>query len=273
MSPRIRALRGQDIGGGGVAGTGEDSLEAELVEQDGERQSAFASYLFSHLATKDPSHEEIQNGRRGRTAVQCSEIIDLRSTSHDSIFPERRQIKSFSVSRPLLSTTTPTPTLTPSTLASNSVMASSSSSTLTPGLLISATLGSTPSSLAPSPNPSRPTMEAPVRDRGRSRIAGVHRSLSPVRDPSVSNSRGRRPTTEFNLGGRVSSRSSVRGDGDRDEVEDFGRGRRNDNATFATVSEEVEEQRGRERRGRSDSRLRRGMGREVIVSGAGYGHD
>ena len=94
-----------------------------------------------------------------------------------------------------------------------------------------------------------------------------------MRDPSVSNARGRRPTTDFNLGGRVSSRSSVRGDGDRDEVEGFGRGRRNDNATFATVSEEVEEQRGREKRGRSDSRLRRGMGREVIVSGAGYGHD
>lgn len=273
MSPRIRALRGLgDIGG-------IPELEEDISEAAGPAtESAFASYLFSHLTTGDPSDEEIASGRRGRTILQTGLPVEgSRSASVDSTFVIRNNNAS---------------TVEPRARPGRFIFGGRAPAIvptrdieeldLTPGRTISATL----SSASPSPSPftsppasppvanrgrasnrrdevpSTSDLSSSVNPRGRSNMRGpgaVERDLSPVREPSESASRGRSANGATSRErGRQGSRSQA-----RDQHAEVFRP-----LSRVVSKESVEEERGR----RSRSRLAQGRGREVIISGAAYGH-
>lgn len=263
MSPRIRALRAStDIAG--IPEMEEDISEATAPPTE----SAFASYLFSHLTTGEPNEEEIASGRRGRTVQQSglpAEGLGSRSASVDSNFVGRSNSTSAVVPRPRLNRFIFGGRAQVDRLVPTREIEELS---LTPGRFITATQGSgTPS---PSPSPfSSPPASPPVADRGRlsnrrasetpvgsdfscgdsrgrsnRRGAGaLERDLSPVRDPSESVSRGRAP-------GGASSRERGR-QGSRSQARDISDAIRPLGRTIREVT---------------------GRGCEIIISGPAYGH-
>ena len=272
MSPRIRALRGSTE----IVGIVEEEEDIPEINESA-THSAFACYLFSHLTTGEPSDEEIASGTRGRTVQQVGVPTDgSRSASVDSTFVGRgtstvtarsRASRLVYGGRGVPEKLVPTPEIEPVTL--------------TPGLFIAATDDSpSPSSFATSPS-SPPTFadrgRASARrnepsslansfdPRGRSKLRGpgaVERDLSPVRDSSESASRGRSEEGNSRERGRQPSRSRA-----RETAEERCRP-----VGAAAIAEETEDEEERGRQVRSRSRLRRGRGREVIISGAAYGH-
>lgn len=273
MSPRIRALRGSSD----IVGIVEEEEDIPEIN-DAATHSAFACYLFSHLTTGEPSDEEIASGTRGRTVQQVGVPTDgSRSASVDSTFVGRgtstvaaksRASRFVYGGRGAPEKLVPTP--------------EAESLTLTPGRFIAATDDSpSPSPFGTSPSspptlsdrgrasarrnlPTEPSSLANSFDpRGRSKLRGpgaVERDLSPVRDSSESASRSRSSQEDNSRErGRQPSRSRVR---EEERCRPVG--------SAAIEEEEEEEERGRQVRSRS--RLRRGRGREVIISGAAYGH-
>lgn len=300
MSPRIRALRASEGGLGLVEPLDDSEMGGELEGEDDGQHSAFACYLFSQLADKSaPADEDIEEMIRGRTATPAPPA-DQRSMSVDAAaLASRNATSTPSHGRPtrfLFSRGTPT---TPAGVENEPLLdqnatirapTTSSRAPLTAGHFISATTASGVSGASPfpSPPPSPPTAgrgrstarTSDVADdpRGRSKLRGpaIERSLS---RPRESRSRGRQSSR--GPGGEREERDS-RSSGRRESTgresrprESRGRGRggrRDEDVVVEEVVEEEEQDRGRGR-ARSRSLLRRGMGREVAISGAAYGHD
>lgn len=287
LSPRIRALRTD-----GDAPIVEDPREgSETVTP----QSAFAQYLFSHASTTTPTPREREidaseaEGReRGRGWAQeipqaGGASLAQRSVSADST-PTRTPSSvgtarppRFLFSRGAAANVDPDDEVTP--LVLSPVPVARPKPRLIPGDLIMATI-STPTSPAPSAPSSPPTANrgrshtrrppspsptdldaAPLVDpRGRSKLRGlgaVKRSLSPVRDPSASASRGRHSDVSHERGRKE---SSSRARSERSETKGRGRPeRREDDEELVELAEDSEDE-GRGRRERSRSVLRRGRG-------------
>lgn len=278
MSPRIRALRGASE----ITAISEE-LE-DIGVADASTHSAFACYLFAHLTKAEPSDEEIATGRRGRT-VQVSGVSTSdgsRSASVDSMVgrtssapPIRPRTSRFIFGRGA-----------PELPATSEIELEIEPLALTPGRLISATIESSTPSAPASPFHSAPVspptrarsnrgrsppcedsldrateLGARMDPRGRSNLRGVgavERDLSPTRDSSESVSRGRAQSGAASRERGRESRSRVRNDRDESQARPLG----------APVEETVS----RGRAGRSQSRLSRGRGREIVISGAAYGH-
>lgn len=310
MSPRIRALRLGEAGGlGGFEPLDDLELgrEAGEEQEDNDRHSAFACYLFSQLADKAaPQEDEMEEMLRGRSAVPAKPLEEKRSLSVDAAALARRNSSSgpalgrptrflFSRGSPAASTT---PLVEDETVSSfdpdvtiRGPTAASSRPQLTAGHFISATTASGISGISPfpSPPPSPPTAgrgrsttrpaaavvegfaavggeTLDARGRSHMRSGTAERSLS---RPRESRSRGRQSSRAAEDREERDSRSRRRESNGRESRgrESRGRGRREEVDMPEDVMEEDE--RGR---GRSRSLLRRGAGREIIFSGAGYGH-
>ncbi|KDE08006.1 hypothetical protein MVLG_01709 [Microbotryum lychnidis-dioicae p1A1 Lamole] len=271
-------------------------------DESSHTHSAFACYLFSHLSEDkkralnlarddhaddgdDEVDERVPRGRSGASLPAASE----RGVSVDSA-----AIANKNLARPtrfLFSRGTPNPIPVEEELDHERTIRSRQSTVrpkIEPGHFISATTDSPGTSVMPSPFPSTPSSpptsgrgrsvtrrpshsetdllgDLPT-GRGRSQLRGpgaVLRSLSPTaRGVSESSSRGRR-----------SSSSRARESESRGR-ESRGRGRSSRNVTddeaLELVDEGDEDERGRGRgRDRSSSAFRF---REIIISGAAYGH-
>ncbi|ORY72564.1 hypothetical protein BCR35DRAFT_307565 [Leucosporidium creatinivorum] len=306
MSPRIRALRGLEGGLGAIEPLDDLEMgrEAEGEEDDG-RHSAFACYLFSQLADKAaPVHDDMEEILRGRSAVPSTPVEEKRSLSVDAAALARRNSSSGpALGRPtrfLFSRGSPAPAPPVTETESDSFdpdatirgsTAASSRPQLTAGHFISATTASAISGISPFPSPppspptagrGRSTTRFPdsfvepdgFEPRGRSNMRAVGAAAS-----ERSLSRGRQSSRAASDREERESRSRRRESNGREsrgrESRGRGRGGRRDEEDLqeAVVEEEDEEEERGRARGRSRSLLRRGMGREVAISGAAYGHD
>ncbi|KAK4053058.1 hypothetical protein OIV83_001793 [Microbotryomycetes sp. JL201] len=294
VSPRIQAFKSDRLPSIEQFADAASSPGDEGTPDD--RHSAFADYLFSHLARKTgPSRQELEELARGRSTAQTLVQPDeKRSISIDpaslgprgSPAPVASRPTRFMFSRgagaqaasdredePIVrSSDVP---LRPKLLPGHSMTATTDS----PGVSPVATPHSPPTLGRGRSLTRRPSIndddvhpagkEALIESgRGRSHMRGagaVERSLSPK---AASRSRSR------------TSRAMSRGASNRG-CDSRGRSRSIIEQDLAEVSTEDEfdgeEDRGRTRarspRARSQSLLRRGRGREVVFSGAGYGHD
>ncbi|KAM0792447.1 hypothetical protein ACM66B_005124 [Microbotryomycetes sp. NB124-2] len=296
VSPRIHALKSDRLPSiehfpDNVSSPGEEETPTD------DRHSAFADYLFSHLSRKTgPSREELEELARGRaTAQTLVQPDEKRSISIDtaalgprgSPAPVATRPTRFMFSRGSGAQTAPGQEDEPIVRSSEVPVRPK----LLPGHSMTATTDSPGASPVATPH-SPPTMgrgrsltrrpsindddahpsgkEAHIEGgRGRSKLRGagaVERSMSP-KAASRSRSRTSRPTS--------------RGTSSRGATDSRGRSRSIVEPDLTEVSTEDEydgeEERGRTRarspRARSQSLLRRGRGREVVFSGAGYGHD
>lgn len=301
LSPRIHALR---------AAESTSSIVEDNCEQDA-NHSAFAHYLFSHLgeSNEDVDDTSVSLGPRGRSSDHPPLSIEAkRSVSADSVLPIRtpslgkaRRGRFFFArgsaagtdsnaedelddevtpmqkpKKPVLepghfigaTTDSPLSSAAPSTSALSSLSSSPSSPPI-------ASRGRSSTRRPSDSFPSSPTEQPTPDPRGRSKLRGlgaVKRSQSPHREESETRSesgRGREPSQHSRERGKTVVEGAI---GERSRTR--GSRRRESREPLADVAEKDEEWgRGRDRsRNRSTSLLRRGRGREMVISGAGYGH-